>query len=87
MRIFILIFTFPLLFSCVSYHDQHKQSYHTPYTAYNIYNSPLRVRPLNHNDFYMIHHHPRDYFQTQGIASIDYFSQMIIHNFFRNLTR
>ena len=87
MRTYVLIFLFPLLISCVSYHKEYEQPYIGPRTQYNYYNSPIRWRHLNHNDFYMINHHPRDYFRTQMWSGVNTLSHIAIHSFFRNIIR
>lgn len=87
MRTYLLILLFPLLVSCVSYHKEYEQAYLGYRTPYNVYNSPLRIRQLNYQDFYMMDNHPKDYFKTQMWSGVNSFSQFAIHSFFRNLVR
>ena len=87
MKNFLLLFIFWLLCSCVSYYDEYEYSYNVnTWTGYSYYNSPLRLRGLNTTDFYMLDHHPKDYFTTQLWGTAGNLSQFAIHNMFQILT-
>lgn len=95
-------FVFALLFwvsACVSYNEEYEvQRYgnYGEYTynsssygeqGYSYYNSPLRIRGLTYNDFYMLDNHPSEYFEHSlwsGLADVNRF---VIHSFFRSLVR
>ena len=79
-----LIFLILLLSSCVSYYDEYEQSF-ADYRGYNYYNSPLRIRGLNTNDFYMLDNHPGEYFNTQMWSTIGNVSTFAIHNIVQGL--
>ncbi len=79
----VLVF---MLCSCVSYYDEYEYSYNVnPWTGYSYYNSPLRLRGLNTTDFYMLDHHPHDYFSTQLWETAGSLSQFAIHNMLQTL--
>ncbi len=82
----IFLFSIILLCSCVSYYDGYEQSYGVEtYTGYNYYNSPLRLRGLNENDFYMLDNYPSDYLNTQLWSATSDLSRFAVHNFFQIL--
>ena len=76
-----------LLSSCVSYYEEYEQSLAEVPSGYSYYNSPLRLRGLTVNDWYMIDNHPEDYFNTQMWSGISDVSRFSIHSFFRAMAR
>ena len=82
-RLWILL----LLSGCVSYYDGYEQSYYVPASTYSYYNSPLRLRGLSEQDFYMLDNYPGDYLNTQiwsGMSSVGHFA---IKSIFESIPR
>ena len=72
--------------ACVSYYEGYENDYYASnYSSY--YNSPLRVRGLQYNDFYMMDHHSSDYFNMQMWSAISDVSRFSIVSISRNFMR
>ena len=87
MKKYVVLILVLLLCGCVSYYEGYEQSISEPYIDYTYYNSPLRIRPMSVNDWYMIDNHPEDYFNTQMWSGISDVSRFSIHSFFRAMAR
>ena len=74
-----------LLASCVSYYDEYEQSYYTSGSGYSYYNSPLRLRGLSENDFYLLDNYPGDYLNTQFWSGVSSVSRFAIHGILQNM--
>ncbi len=73
-----------VLSSCVSYYDGYENDYFaSSYGSY--YNSPLRVRGLSYNDFYMLDNYPHDYFNMQIWSAVSDISRFSIVSIARGL--
>lgn len=72
------------LSSCVSYYQGYENDYYaSSYGSY--YNSPLRVRGLSYNDFYMLDNYPRDYFDMQLWSAVSNVTRFSIVSISRGL--
>ncbi len=85
-KIFVIGVIF-LLSGCISYYDEYEQNYYGPYGEYSYHNAPLRIKPLSHNDFYMLDNYPRDYINSQLWSGASDISRFAIYNLFRALVR
>lgn len=56
-----------------------------PVQSYPIPQTPISVRPLTTQDFYMLDNHPEDYFNTQMWEASSGIGSYAIHNFFENI--
>lgn len=82
-RLLILL----LLSGCVSYYDGYEQSYYAPASTYSYYNSPLRLRGLSEQDFYMLDNYPRDYLNTQIWSGMSSVGRFAVKSIFESIPR
>ena len=82
-RLWILL----LLSGCVSYYEGYEQSYYAPTSTYSYYDSPLRLRGLSEQDFYMLDNYPRDYLNAQFWSGMSSVGRFAIHSFFESIPR
>jgi len=85
IRKLFLIACLMILNGCVSYYQEYESDYYASgYSSY--YNSPLRLRGLSYNDFYMLDNYPQDYFDMQlwsAVTNVTHFSIVSIFRCFR----
>lgn len=84
LRVLILL-SFLLLSGCVSYYEEYEESYYVPASGYSYYNSPLRLRGLSENDFYMLDNYPGDYLNAQFWSGVGSVSRFAIHGILQNM--
>ena len=88
MKIKFFLLLLPLVLSgCVSYYDEYEQSYYVPASGYSYYNSPLRLRGLTENDFYLLDNYPGDYLNTQFWSGVSSVSRFAIHGILQNMAQ